>query len=224
MKNDTPFLSIDALRGGDIILCYGDSKLDVVGKGIESVTDSKYKHAAICLDNKLAAEAMVLNGVQKGPIIDLVNRYSHVAVFRQPDAWDIDRLRTMNLFIDKIIRSGTKYNIGGIVRFVKRKTKHDKTLYQKLEAYFDGKLKPDAFEKNRYFCSELVCDCLIATGFISPSAAIAYKSETVAPGVLGRDPTFGTFLGYISLCKDYTVPESDEFMRVGRFNEIFGQQ
>ena len=67
-----------------------------------------------------------------------------------------------------------------------------------------------------------MADCFVATGFIDPSAAVVYKSNVTSPGSLGRDPTFGTFLGYVSVVPNYSVPDSDEFLNTSTFSEIFG--
>lgn len=102
MNNRHNFVSIDTLVAGDIILGYGDGKLDISAKLIEKATGSKYKHAAICLNKKVAVES-TLSGVKKDDIKNIINLYNHVAVFRQPDAWDLDRVNILNLFVDKII-------------------------------------------------------------------------------------------------------------------------
>ena len=80
-------VSIESLRAGDVLLCYKDSKIDPVGKKITKETDSEYTHAAICIDEITAAESLTSSGVSKNSIKELVFRYDHVAVFRQPDAW-----------------------------------------------------------------------------------------------------------------------------------------
>ena len=220
MNMECKFVCVESLIGGDIILCYGDGKKDLIAKGMEKVTGSKYKHAAICLDNEIAAES-VISGVQEVIINELINRYSHVAVFRHPDAWSTDRLDSMKAFIDAIIVAGAKYNMKAILAFTKKKAAHEKSLHKKLEEYFNGLLQPDNFEKGKYFCSELVVDCLVATGFIDPSAAIMYKSDTYSPGSLGCDPTFGTFFGYIRSSDDYMIPSDDEFANHTSYGEIF---
>lgn len=161
-----------------------------------------------------------MSGVRKIGIQDLVIQYCHVAIFRQPHAWSPDRVRAMNLFIEKIIQAGAKYKVDVIWKFVKDKKEHNESIFQKLESFFNGSLAPDAVEKGKYFCSELVVDCLVSTGFIDPSAAILYKSNTFSPGDLGEDPTFGTFLGYISLRENYEVPSDDVFLSRGPYDEI----
>ena len=220
MNSDKHIIDQTSLIGGDIILCYGDGKKDLIAKGIEKVTGSKYKHAAICIDTTSAAESG-MSGVKKESIKDIIKRYSHVAIFRQPDAWNQDRVNALKLFIDKTIETGAKYNFKGITSFSKNKSEHDKSIYQKLDSYFKGDLKSDAHEKGNYFCSELVVNCLTATGFISPSAAVLYKGDTFAPVDLGKDPTFGTFFGFIIPKNNYQIPETDDFYYNTTFSEIF---
>ena len=220
-QSNSKIVSINCLKAGDVLLCYKKGKVDPVGKKITKVTDSDYVHAAICIDSTTAAESLVSGGVKNSPVKVLVCRYDHVAVFRQPDAWSQARVATLNYFINAIINSGAKYNLSGVAKFRKKKELHDKTIQEQLESFFNGQATPDPSFKGQYFCSELVADCFVATGFIQPSAAVLYRSSTTSPGALGRGPTFGTFYGYISCAKDYEVPESDEFINTTTFSEIF---
>lgn len=211
------------LHAGDVLLCYKDAKIDPVGKGISRVTNSEYTHAAICISSGTAAEATVPGGVSTVEIEDLIKRYDHVAVFRQPDAWQPpERIQAVNAFIDSIVASGAKYNLRDVVTFKKRKEIHQLSLTDQLHAYFNGTYGPAPVEKGSYFCSELVASCFVVTGFIDPSAAVVYKSDVTSPGALGRDPTFGTFCGYVSTVPNYSVPATDEFINNSTFNEIFG--
>ena len=220
-KPGNKVVSITSLKSGDVLLCYKKGKINPVGGKITKVTDSDYVHAAICINTTEVAESIVSSGVQKVPLKNMVCRYDHVAVFRQPDAWSQARVTTLNYFIDTIIKSGVKYNLSGVIKFRKRKELHDKTIQEQLEAFFKVETFPDPSFKGQYFCSELVADCFVATGFIKPSAAVFYRSSTISPGALGRDPTFGTFYGYVTCAKKYQVPDSDEFINTATFSEIF---
>ena len=215
-------LTTNELFAGDVLLCYKDAKLDIVGKGITHVTKSDYTHAAICIDTCTAAESTLKDGVSKVKVKDLVQRYDHVAIFRQPDAWHIpERLIALNAFIDAIILSKAKYNLRDVMTFRKRAEVHQFSLTEQLDAFFKGTLAPSPVEKGKYFCSELVADCFVATGFIEPSAAVVYKSNVTSPGSLGRDATLGTFCGYVSAHPNYSVPENDEFFNSSTFHEIY---
>lgn len=216
-------LTTKELRAGDVLLCYKDSKLDPIGKGITHVTNSEYTHAAICIDSCTVAESVVKGGVTKVKIQDFAKRYDHIAVFRQPDAWQSpERVKALNKFIDSIIASKAKYNLRDVVTFKKRSEVHQLAQTEQLQAFFQGTFAPPPVEKGRYFCSELVADCFVVTGFIEPSAAIVYKSDVTSPGALGRDATFGTLYGYISVMPNYSVPVNDEFFKTSTFDEIFG--
>ncbi|HFX1231431.1 hypothetical protein [Pseudomonas aeruginosa] len=216
-------MQIDELRAGDVLLCYKDEKFDIVGKGITHVTGSEYTHAAICIDSCTAAESRTGSGVAKIKIEDLIKRYDHVAVFRQPDAWlHFERVQAMNAFIESIAASGAKYNLRDEMTFKKRSEVHQLSLTDQLNAFFNGTYAPAPIEKGSYFCSELVASCFVVTGFIDPSAAVVYKSDVTSPGALGRDPTFGTFFGYVSTVPNYSVPATDEFINHSTFGEIFG--
>jgi hypothetical protein len=216
-------VSINDLSAGDVLLCYKDAKLDLVGKGITHVTDSEYTHAAICINQCTAAESTVFSGVAKVKIQDFVKRYDHVAVFRQPDAWSPpERVLALNFFVDSVIESRAKYNLRGVVAFKKRHELHQLSLMEQLHAFFNGTYVPVPIEKGNYFCSELVANCFIVTGFIDPSAAVLYQSAVTSPGALGRDATFGTFYGYVSAVPNYSARETDEFFNARTFSEMFG--
>lgn len=212
------------LRAGDILLCYGDAKFDPLRKKIIRTTHSKYTHAAICLDTNTAAESLIKGGVTKIKIEEIVGRYDHVALIRQPDAWrSPDRVQALNAFIDSIISSKAKYNFRDLWAFEKKREIHQISLAEQLQAFFEGKMTPPPIEKGSYFCSELVVACFVASGFIDLSAAVVYKSNVTSPGELGRDPTFGTFYGYLSLVPNYVIPRTDEFANATKYDEIFGK-
>lgn len=161
---------MDEIKVGDILLCHKANNY-IAGK-IEEKTNSRYCHAAIYYGDALVAESLALDGLKKGSIgktnIDsFVARYDHVAVLRSQYAWTSDeRIKSFKLFVDKVISRSAKYNIIGIIRFVKNKGVHERELYIKLNNFFDGELPKYSPVKSNYFCSEFVCDCLIATGFI----------------------------------------------------------
>lgn len=225
MKVNNSLADKSNLKTGDILLCHKAN--DYVAGKIEKVTKSKYCHAAIFYGDSHVAESLALDGLKKGKVCktniqDLINRYDHVAVLRQPDAWATpDRINALKSFIDKIIAREVKYNLKGIYRFVKRKKLHENSIHDKLNTFFNGELRVFLPEKSNYFCSEFVCDCFISTGFIEPSAAVLYQADTYSPGDLGKDPTFGTFWGYLAHSQHYKVPEDDVFYQQSTFDDIF---
>lgn len=216
-------VSVSELRAGDVLLCYGAAKLDPISKVITQVTNSNYTHAAICIDSYTAAESTLLGGVAKVKTQDLVNRYDHVAVLRQPDAWSSQqRVQAMNTFIDTIIASKAMYNLCDVVAFKERSEVHQLSLNEQVKAFFDGAYLSVPVVKGSYFCSELVVSCFVITGFIDPSAAVVFNAKVTSPGDLGRDPVYGTFYGYVTALPNYSVPVSDEFYGMTTFSEIFG--
>lgn len=219
MSAEGKILDLNQLKAGDVLLCYGEGP---IADKINKKTGSEYSHAAICYS---ATEAVDSGGgfVRKVAISDIVGYYSHVAVFRSPIAWSPQHVAAMNIFLDKVIGDKCKYNMAGLVGFVRRKENHELTLPKQLEAYFAGELEPDSFSKDAYFCSELVADCFAAAGFLHPSAAVVYKADTYAPGDLGKDPTFGTFVGYLTDGDAAEIPEDDEFINDATFGEVFDE-
>lgn len=228
MEANTSFRNVGELAPGDVILCHCDPSKGFVAKKIHEVTSSEYCHAAIYYGNSLAAESTAKNGLKKGKIekievSKIVSRYRHVAILRQPDAWKgSGRVKALQLFIDKVVENEAKYNFNGIRAFKEKKRNHEESLYENLEKFFNGELESLPTLKHKYFCSEFVADCFIAVGFIDPSAAVLYQSDTYAPGDLGKDPTFGTFWGYLTEKPDYAVQESDFFYQASTYDEIFG--
>ena len=228
MEPNNTFRQVSELKPGDVLLCYSDPEKGFVARKIKNETDSEYCHAAIYYGNSLAAESRVKTGVKKGRIEkinvnQLVSRYDHVAVLRQPDAWSSDdRVTALQLFVDQVVDNEAKYNLIGAFRFKNRKEFHQANMHEKLKDYFDGKVTPLPTEKATYFCSEFVCDCFISVGFIHSSAAVIFQSDTYAPGDLGKESAFGTFWGYLTAREDYAVSERDFYYRATTYDAIFG--
>ncbi|HHP0473008.1 TPA: YiiX/YebB-like N1pC/P60 family cysteine hydrolase [Vibrio harveyi] len=216
-------LNKNVLQTGDIILCYKNGKFDALGKAIQSVTKSEYVHAGIYLGDNIVAESMT-SGLAKENLNNVLQRYDHVAIFRRHDAWDEGRVRLLKYFVEKMLESKCKYNFSGVFNFKGAKEEHQQTLTKQLEDYFNGDCVQISPIKENYFCSEFVVDCFVVTGFIEPSAAVLYNSTVTAPGDLGRDATFGYFLGYLSSDSQYDIPENDEFYNVSTWEDIFGSK
>lgn len=218
-------MAISSLRAGDVLLCYKKSKSNKPSNIIRCITNSAYTHAAICVDSNTAAEAMKRKGVSKIQIMHLIHRYDHVAVFRQPDAWrSSERIQALNTFIDCCIETKAKYNISDVMKFKKKHEEHQSSIIDKLDRYANNYYKPASVVQDSYFCSEFVVSCFVKVGFIDESAHVVYQQNVMSPGALGRDPTFGTFCGYISKDLKYTVPDTDEFYSNSTYGEIFGDE
>lgn len=228
MQPNTNFGNIADLKPGDVFLCHCKPDEDFVAKKIFDLTASEYCHAAIYYGDCLAAESTAKDGVKKGKIekisvSNLISRYDHVAVLRQPDAWATDdKVKALQLFIDKVVKNEAKYNLSGILSFKNRKELHEANIQKKLEAFFADPKNIASTEKVKYFCSEFVCDCFIAVGFIQPSAAVIFQSDTYSPGDLGKESAFGTFWGYLTKNQNYTVPEHDYYYRATTYDALFG--
>lgn len=228
MLPNSNFRNFSELKPGDVLLCHCNPSKDLVAKMIHKITGSDYCHAAIYYGDSLAAESTAKDGIKKGKIekvkvSELLSRYDHVAVVRQPDAWaGGDRTSALKLFIDKVVENEAKYNFSGVFTFKNRKELHESNVYEKLKIFFKEELAHISTEKHQYFCSEFVCDCFIAVGFIQPSAAILYQSDTYSPGDLSKDPTFGTFWGYLTDKTEYQVSENDHFYHTTTYDVLFG--
>lgn len=224
----TPLRMPEELRPGDVLLCYSDPATDLVARLIHGKTGSVFCHAGIYYGDGKAAESRAMNDWKKGQIDKtdltiLLGRYDHVAVIRQPDAWiSPERVDALQDFIDRTVARGAGYNFGGAWDLDQRRDEHRDEVLNKLAAYHAGDLQPMSEHKSVYFCSEFVCDCFKAAGFLAPSAAVAYQSDTYSPADLGDDPSFGTFWGYLADDPNYAIPISDPYYHVTTFDELFG--
>ena len=127
----------------------------------------------------------------------------------------------MRQFLDDLIATRTKYNLIALPSFSKRKKLHNLDLHSKITVYFDGTLRSAPYKKRRYFCSELVVDCLRAIGFIPTGPDILYQSDTFSPGDIAKDGTFGAFLGYLTSMPSRPIPQTDHFFHGSTFREIW---
>ena len=51
----------------------------------------------------------------------------------------------------------------------------------------------------------------IYLGIIDSAASVVYQPETLSPQDIGKDKTFGFFIGYLLKDNEYKVHESDYF-------------
>lgn len=191
------------LEPGDVLLCYSsalEGKADEISQG--------YSHAAICTQNNGIVESSS-SGVKTTDVSSLFNEYEHVAVLRNKELWSKNRLQKLDGYTRDQI--GKKFNSVGMYKVPKRKEKQDEEVTQRIEGYFEGSYKPPAYERNTYFCSELVISAFIHVGIIDESASILLSPDTFSPEDIGRDKAFGFFVGYIVPDNEYKIPENDTF-------------
>ncbi len=205
------------LKPGDILLCFTSSG-DLNNK-VQGVTGSGYSHAAICINGDVVGEAL-RGGVRKTKIEDILDEYEYVALLRQPDCWNATRLKKLESFVDQAINDRVAFNFEGIKNFVDANKESRITEIQRITDYFEGKSDPVVPEKGQYFCSELVAAVFIHVGIIEQSAATVYSLEVTSPADL-RDPTYGSFVGYLVICKKFEIPSDDEFFNETPFHEIW---
>jgi hypothetical protein len=159
--------------------------------------------------------------VEITPLKHVVESADHVAVFRQPDAWDPIRIKLLSVFVNEAVARGAKYDSAGLRHFEANKELHEKTLHDRLTQLHEGTLPPESTEDKAYTCSGFLAAGFRATGFFERSASLLYNPDTTAPGDLGKDPSWGTFVGYVSLKDGYEIPLDDEFYNESTFAEIW---
>lgn len=193
----------EQLEPGDVLLCYSsalEGKADEFSQG--------YSHAAINTKSNGIVESSS-SGVRTTNISSLFNEYEHVAVLRNKELWSERRLQKLDEFTESQI--GKKFNYVGMYKVPKRKEKQQDESMQRVKGYFEDSYKPPAYERNTYFCSELVTSAFIHVGIIDESASILLSPDTFSPEDIGRDKAFGFFVGYIVPNRDYKIPEYDNF-------------
>lgn len=191
------------LQIGDILLCYtsqADGKVEEIQNG--------YAHVAICALEEKIIEASSL-GVIKTNITNLLDEYDHIAVLRNNELWSVDRLQKLNDFLIKKI--GVPFNKQGMYKVPKRKKEYQLENIQRIEQYFDGNCTPPIYDRNLYFCSELITSAFIHVGIIDESASILINPNTFSPEDIGKDKIFGFFIGYIVHNQEYDIPINDIF-------------
>jgi len=195
-------LKEEQLEFGDILLCYSSA---IEGKAEE--LKNGYSHAAINTQKGIIESSS--GGVKITNITSLLNEYEHVAVLRNKELWSAERLSKLDKYSQKQL--GKKFNSVGMYKLPKRKEKLEDEATHKVEGYFDGSYKPPAYEKNTYFCSELITSAFIHVGIIDESASILLSPDTFSPEDIGRDKAFGFFVGYIVPDEEYNIPNNDTY-------------
>jgi hypothetical protein len=209
------------LEAGDILLCVGEGDL---AAEVTTITHSNYTHAAICYSASEVTD--ISNCVERTPICDFINGFKYVAAFRVPDCWDTMRRNSMQHFIDEKVAANIKYDTKAAMSLMRRQKAHRSQLFEKLTEHFTNGLPPEAHDKTKYICSELVIASLIAAGIWDGAMAIAYQGNTIHPGSMGHDPTFGYLVGFLRAHHTTEIPCDDEFacsptnqMTIAEWNE-----
>ena len=90
-------IPLESISAGDVLLRYKSDKRRLERK-VSETTGSSYTHDAICIEERQAAGAR-FSGVTIEPVGELVAAFDHVAVFRQPYAWDQRRKQQLPLIV-----------------------------------------------------------------------------------------------------------------------------
>lgn len=182
---------------------------------IKKQTKSTYTHAAICYDSSTIIEATGPDDpVTMTSIEDAIANCGHAAVLRNPSAFRGGQIERFKKFADKVVNEQRTYNTQGVLDFAERQEEHLNSIRTKLDSYFAGHHEVESFDKASYFCSELVVACFRASGFVDEPAAVLYDQNVISPADLGRDVTFGLFLGFLSSKKNLRISKKDQFFNV----------
>ena len=199
----SPIMKIGDVQPGDVVLCFSSSMRDA-RRGRES----GYSHAAICIEPGQVLESAG-GGVRHNALSDLVEEYEHLAVLRNAQAWDVDRLTMLRKFDSDVL--GLPFNSAGLKQY---EVKHEDALttqLQRIQAYFTSKPHNQFSPGAALFCSELVVTAFIEAKIIGASAIAAFLPETFLPQDLANDMLFGFFIGYLIPYAKYSIPPGDFF-------------
>lgn len=193
----------ERVRAGDILLCYED-----IDRSAEKTGESGYTHVAIAIDSEKILEAD-MRGIRYTTVSELLNSFEYLAVLRQKEEWSSQNLNDLSQFAEKSI--GKKFNLIGMRRFSQRKEESLLNSLERIQDYFNGNGVVVNPSRQNYFCSELVASAFIYLGIIDSAASVVYQPETLSPHDIGKDKTFGYFVGYLLKNSAYKVHESDYF-------------
>ncbi len=217
MCNNNPYINCDQLKAGDVLLCVMSGEL---AQQVEDATGSKYSHSAICYSSTEIVHAES-RGIKKMSTEILARGSNYIAVFRNPYVWNHPAyVAALQNFLDRAVQNNAQYDVESAEGLMERRADHQLTLLAKLHEHFLNGLEPENPEKLKYICSELIVACFAGVGFIKPDARIVYQCNTFTPADLGKDPTFGFFVGYIKRRHDIQIPNNDEFTKNVTLREI----
>jgi hypothetical protein len=211
-------LKNDDVNPGDVLLCFSRT----AAERAKAATGSSYYHAAICMAPLLVAE-VTIRGVRKTPLASLIDQYDHVAVLRFPVfTWDSTSIAELNAFVDSAINKGLRLSMDKVRELEDgmKETKQDEHRSHELALirdYFDTKSAPT--DEQDVLCSEFISKAFIETKTLSAAAGISLAPPLLSPGDLGRDFTYGAFVGYLVPADGLHIPETDEFYSVPTFHE-----
>lgn len=107
-------------------------------------------HASIYLGENGVAEATMPN-VQITTFKKAVEDYDHIAVLRQPDAWNENNASRLKAFVQELIINQVKFNSKGIKGFKDNLKAQYISEQENLEKYFNGQYQPKSPFKEKYF-------------------------------------------------------------------------
>jgi hypothetical protein len=206
MKPNDHIIEPTEIQAGDILLCVGQNE---VADRVRKATKTKYTHAAICYSATEVAH--ISNKIEKVPITEFINEFKYIAVFRVPDFSHELNINKLRAFIDRKVNSGASYDLEAARRLMKRKKTHQIESFEKLTNHYVNGAPEPKHDKEKYICSEIVTSALIEAGIWGEGMASGYQPDTLHPGNLGHDPSFGFLLGYLRSDSAIVIPEEDEF-------------
>ena len=193
----------ECVRAGDLLLCYED-----IDRSAEKTGESGYIHVAIVLDSEKILEAD-MRGIRYTTTNELLKSFEYLAVLRQTEVWSSQKLNDLKEFAENCI--GKKFNLVGMKRVSQRKEESSFNSLERIQNYFNGNGERVNPFREVYFCSELVVSAFIYLGIIDSAASVVSQPETLSPQDIGKDKTFGFFIGYLLKDNEYKVHESDYF-------------
>lgn len=208
------FVNPSDLLIGDILL-YRPEFPNCVQKKIQQKTKSPYTHAAIYIGGGYIAESVAwpfLWGVRRYKLSKSIKGSSCIAIFRNQLGFNPFRDNKLQEFVNITISNKKFYNLKSALHLESRASQYFGNQLEYINNNFNLVESDSSYYDRSFFCSSFVVACLAYVGIIGFSARVAYNPNFFSPGALYKDPTFGWFLGYLSI-KNGTVSPNDPILK-----------
>jgi hypothetical protein len=184
---------------------------------ISYATQSPYTHAAIFLGDGQIAHAVTAGGVNIEQLV--VDAGSYIGVLRSQLGFTADRVQDVRDFIDLLIARKAKYDWSGAISLHPIYKKYFAKIVNNFTSGNAAISSLDELSQRDHFCSALIVACWFVSGMLHNSTWGVYKPDSLSPGDLHRDVTFGWVLGYL-IADGVNVPNNDPLQSLTQWADI----
>ena len=184
---------------------------------ISSATQSPYTHAAIYLGDGQIAHAVTADGVNIEQLV--MDAGSYVGVLRSQLGFTADRVQDVRDFIELLIARKAKYDWSGVISLHPIYKRYFAKIVNNFTCGNTAISSLAELSQRNYFCSALIVACWCVSGMLHNSTWGVYKPDSLSPGDLHRDVTFGWVLGYL-MANGVSVPKDDPLQALTQWADI----